>query len=88
MPPSWYKISQLVFRFLLRAGRSASRFFGTPKTHNIIGKSKEMPVKYSQEFQVPKEYPDVLRNLTREILRQQPKDINKFGELPVSMLIS
>ena len=39
-----------------------------------------MPVKYSQEFQVPKEFPDVLRNLTREILRQQPKDINKFGE--------
>lgn len=43
-----------------------------------------MPVKYSQEFQVPKEYPDVLRNLTREILRQQPKDINKFGELPLT----
>lgn len=39
-----------------------------------------MPVKYSQEFQVPKEFPDVLRNLTREILRQQPKDVNKFGE--------
>ena len=43
-----------------------------------------MPVKYSQEFQVPKEYPDVLSNLTREILRQQPKDINKFGELPLA----
>jgi hypothetical protein len=69
-------------------GRPVSKSFFRDLNTNKIGKSKEMPVKYSQEFQVPKEYPDVLRNLTREILRQQPKDINKFGELPVSMLIS
>jgi len=47
---------------------------------DIKRQSREMPVKYSQEFQVPKEFPEVLRNLTREILRQQPPDINKFGE--------
>ena len=38
-----------------------------------------MPVKYSQDFQIPVEFPDVLRDLTKEILRCQPKDINAFG---------
>lgn len=36
--------------------------------------------KYSKEFSVPKGFDEVLRNLTREILRSQPEDINKFGE--------
>lgn len=35
--------------------------------------------KYSKEFKVPEGFDDVLRNLTREILRAQPTDINKFG---------
>lgn len=35
--------------------------------------------KYSKEFQVPKGFDEILRNLTREILRSQPDDINKFG---------
>jgi hypothetical protein len=35
--------------------------------------------KYSKDFKVPEGFDEVLRNLTREILRTQPKDINKFG---------
>ena len=36
-------------------------------------------IKYAKDFQIPAEFPEVLRNLTREILRDQPKDINKYG---------
>ena len=36
--------------------------------------------KYSEDFVVPEEFPEILRDLTREILRSQPKDINKFGK--------
>jgi hypothetical protein len=36
-------------------------------------------IKYAKDFQIPAEFPDVLRNLTREILRDQPKDINKYA---------
>ena len=42
---------------------------------NETGKNK-----YSKEFKVPNGFDEVLRNLTREILRHQPKDINKFGK--------
>eukprot|EP01039_Chlorochromonas_danica_P004400 gene4402-4822_t len=35
--------------------------------------------KYSKEFQIPQGFDDILRNLTREILRSQPEDINKFA---------
>ena len=35
--------------------------------------------KYAQEFVVPQGFADILRDLTREILRTQPKDIDKFG---------
>lgn len=41
---------------------------------------KPSVTKYSKEFSVPPDFPDILRDLTREILRSQPKDINKFGE--------
>ncbi|RYG60474.1 hypothetical protein EON64_19270 [archaeon] len=37
--------------------------------------------KYSKEFQIPKGFDEILRNLTREILRSQPDDISKFGKL-------
>lgn len=37
--------------------------------------------KYSKEFKIPPGFDEVLRNLTREILRSQPEDINKFGNL-------
>lgn len=40
-----------------------------------------MPVKYSQDFQIPAEFPDILRDLTKEILRCQPKNIDAFGKL-------
>lgn len=43
---------------------------------NETGKNK-----YSQEFKVPVGFDEILRNLTREILRQQPEDINKFGKI-------
>lgn len=36
--------------------------------------------KYSKEFKVPPNFDEVLRCLTREILRNQPEDINKFGK--------
>lgn len=39
-----------------------------------------MSNKYAKDFAVPPEFPDVLSNLTREILRLQPQDIDKFGE--------
>ena len=42
---------------------------------------EKMPEKsnYSKEFQIPPEFPEILRGLTREVLRKQPKDINKFA---------
>ena len=30
-----------------------------------------------QEFKVPEGFPEILRDFTREVLREQPKDINK-----------
>ena len=39
--------------------------------------------KYAQDFVVPPEFADILRDLTREILRSQPKDINKFGSYSI-----
>lgn len=36
--------------------------------------------KYSKEFKVPPNFDEVLRGLTREILRNQPEDISKFGK--------
>jgi hypothetical protein len=40
----------------------------------------EMTTKYSKEFQIPPELPQILRDLTREVLRKQPEDIYKFGK--------
>ncbi len=47
-----------------------------------INTTVNMPegIKYAKDFQIPADFPEVLRNLTREILRDQPKDINKYGE--------
>lgn len=36
--------------------------------------------KYAKEFKIPEGFDEVLRNLTREVLRSQPEDINKFGK--------
>lgn len=35
--------------------------------------------KYSKDFKIPEGFDEVLRNLTREVLRSQPEDINKFA---------
>ena len=37
----------------------------------------------SQEFKVPEGFPEILRDFTREVLRDQPKDTNKYGEARV-----
>ena len=37
-------------------------------------------VKYSKDFEVPADFPEILRNLTREILRENPQNIEKFGK--------
>ena len=33
-----------------------------------------------QEFKVPEGFPEVLRDFTREVLRDQPKDMNRYGQ--------
>ena len=37
--------------------------------------------KYARDFTVPPEFPEILNGLTKEILRSQPSDIDKFGKL-------
>lgn len=49
---------------------------------NQTGKNK-----YSKEFKIPEGFDEILRNLTREILRHQPEDINKFGKKNTSSLL-
>ena len=34
---------------------------------------------YVKEFTVPPEMPEVLRDFTREVLRDQPEDVAKYG---------
>lgn len=38
-----------------------------------------MASKYLQKFQIPSEFPDMLHDFAREVLRNQPKDIHHFG---------
>ena len=52
---------------------------------STVGKEGKSVTKYSKEFSIPPEFPDILRDLTREILRSQPKDINKFGTSAISL---
>lgn len=40
-----------------------------------------MASKYLQKFPVPQEFPDVLHDFAREILRDQPEDILEYGFL-------
>jgi len=48
-----------------------------------MDKSNKIPEmgknKYSKDFKVPDGFDEILRGLTREILREQPQDINKFA---------
>jgi hypothetical protein len=34
---------------------------------------------------VPEGFPELLRDFSREVLRDQPKDMNKYGELTRSV---
>eukprot|EP00634_Sargassococcus_sp_CCMP2135_P007079 CAMPEP_0198656408 /NCGR_PEP_ID=MMETSP1467-20131203/9348_1 /TAXON_ID=1462469 /ORGANISM="unid. sp., Strain CCMP2135" /LENGTH=40 /DNA_ID= /DNA_START= /DNA_END= /DNA_ORIENTATION= len=38
-----------------------------------------MSSKYQKDFAMPKDFPDTLRDFTREVLRDQPTDIHKYG---------
>jgi len=40
-----------------------------------------MASKYLQKFPIPEEFPEILMSFTREILRDQPADINEYGAL-------
>ena len=40
-----------------------------------------MASKYLQKFPIPEEFPDILMAFTREILRDQPADINEYGAM-------
>jgi Ca2+-binding EF-hand superfamily protein len=39
-----------------------------------------MVSKYGQDFQIPKDFPSVVKAFTREVLRSQPENIYEFGE--------
>ena len=41
--------------------------------------AREMASTYVKEFTVPPEMPEVLRDFTREVLRDQPEDVAKYG---------
>jgi len=38
-----------------------------------------MASKYQKAFSLPTDFPDTLREFTREVLRDQPEDINKYA---------
>ncbi|CAK0823238.1 unnamed protein product [Prorocentrum cordatum] len=38
-----------------------------------------MSSKFAKSFQIPPEYPDILKDFTREVLRNQPSNINEFA---------
>jgi hypothetical protein len=40
---------------------------------------RQQQVKFSRDFEIPADFPEILRDLTREILRANPTDIDKFG---------
>eukprot|EP00930_Biecheleria_cincta_P055455 TRINITY_DN41770_c0_g1_i1.p1 TRINITY_DN41770_c0_g1~~TRINITY_DN41770_c0_g1_i1.p1 ORF type:complete len:443 (+),score=126.98 TRINITY_DN41770_c0_g1_i1:53-1330(+) len=38
-----------------------------------------MASKFAKQYQVPPEFPDILKDFTREVLRNQPENINEFA---------
>mmetsp|Transcript_19840 Transcript_19840/g.46124 ORF Transcript_19840/g.46124 Transcript_19840/m.46124 type:complete len:425 (+) Transcript_19840:93-1367(+) len=38
-----------------------------------------MSSKFARQFQIPPEFPDILKDFTREVLRNQPANITEFG---------
>ena len=69
-------LKKLVVSLLLLSKNQ--RIIAITKTSKMNSTGKN---KYSKEFKIPGGFDEVLRNLTREILRSQPEDINKFGTL-------
>lgn len=47
-----------------------------------------MVSKYSKEFEVPKDFPSVLKAFSREVLRNQPENIYEFGAEYFATLLS
>ncbi|KAL1504356.1 hypothetical protein AB1Y20_010762 [Prymnesium parvum] len=47
-----------------------------------------MVSKYNKTFEVPKEFPSILKAFTREVLRNQPENIYEFGAAYFSEVIS
>ena len=60
-------MTHVIDRFIFSKGKEVKKM-------NETGNNK-----YSKDFKVPEGFDEILRNLTREILRNQPADINKFG---------
>lgn len=55
----------------------------TPTENDFItlkNLDRRMTTKFAKDFELPEALPQVLRGLAREILRNQPIDINKFGK--------
>jgi Flp pilus assembly CpaF family ATPase len=71
-------LKKLVVSLLLLLLSKNQRIIAITKTSKMNSTGKN---KYSKEFKIPEGFDEVLRNLTREILRSQPEDINKFGTL-------
>ena len=38
-----------------------------------------MASKFAREFSIPAGFPEILKDFTREALREQPADVNAFG---------
>jgi hypothetical protein len=70
----WYAIVQLY-----KTGRFSFFHFFSFSDFKFIVMNETGKNKYSKEFKIPEGFDEILRNLTREILRSQPEDINKFG---------
>lgn len=47
----------------------------------LVGVTRSSGAVGYQEFKVPEGFPELLRDFSREVLRDQPKDMNKYGEL-------
>ena len=39
----------------------------------------EFTSKYKHDFEVPQAFPKILRDFTREILKDEPKEIERYG---------
>ena len=48
------------------------------RTHTAQA-SRAMASAYQKEFVMPEEFPATLRDFTREVLRDQPEDVAKYG---------